>query len=157
MVGSAVLNYFISKGLKKIITVSSSKLDLRNKIKVEKFFKKTKPQIVINCAAKVGGIKSNNNNKVKFLEDNIEINNNIFKSSFNNNIHRLIYLGSSCVYPKNYKRTIKEEDLLSDYLEPTNEAYSLAKIVGLKPEIPPISEASTATHSPLVSCMFVIS
>ena len=132
MVGSAVLNYFISKGLKKIITVSSSKLDLRNKIKVEKFFKKTKPQIVINCAAKVGGIKSNNNNKVKFIEDNIEINNNIFKSSFNNNIHRLIYLGSSCVYPKNYKRTIKEEDLLSDYLETTNEAYSLAKIVGLK-------------------------
>lgn len=132
MVGSSILEYFLSRGLEKIITVSSSKLDLRNKLEVENFFKKKKPDIVINCAAKVGGIKQNSENKVEFIEDNLEINNNIFKSSYNNNVQRLIYLGSSCVYPKTFKRKINEEDLLSNHLESTNEAYALAKIVGLR-------------------------
>lgn len=132
MVGKAVLDYLKKKKLNNLIFLSKKKLNLQDKNKVNNFFKKNKPDIVINCAAKVGGINSNNNNKISFLQDNLEINQNIFRACHNFKVSKMIFLGSSCIYPKNIKILIKEEDLLSSYLEETNEAYALAKIVGIK-------------------------
>ena len=132
MVGSSVLNYFKNKNFRKLIIISSKKLDLTKKELVFNFFKKNKPDIVINCAAKVGGIKINNLKKVSFFNSNLEISQNIINASYKFNIKRLIFLGSSCVYPNDFSKKIKEEDILSSSLEPTNEAYALAKISGIR-------------------------
>ena len=132
MVGRAVLNFFKKKKFKKIIYANRKKLDLENKKNLFKFIKKNKPDVVINCAGKVGGIKANNSKKIEFLNRNLDINKNIIESCYKFKISRLIFLGSSCVYPNDIKNKIKEEDLLSSKLEPTNEAYALSKIVGLR-------------------------
>ena len=132
MVGSSVLRYFKNLGLNKIIIQSRKKLDLTNWNKVNKFLKKTKPDIVINCAGKVGGILANFTYPKEFLFENIYIQLNLIDTCFKNNVKTFINLGSSCIYPKKSKQPIKEDYLLSGKLESTNEAYAIAKIVGLK-------------------------
>ena len=130
MVGSAVYNVLKKIKYYKIIDCPRKKLDLTNLISVEKWFKKNKPDIVINCAGRVGGILANSEFPTEFLNENILIQTNLIKSAFNYNIKHFINLGSSCIYPKNSKQPIKEEYLLTDSLEKTNEAYALAKIIG---------------------------
>ena len=132
MVGSSILRYFKNLGLNKIIIQSRKKLDLTNWNKVNKFLKKTKPDIVINCAGKVGGILANLTYPKEFLFENIYIQLNLLDTCFKNNVKTFINLGSSCIYPKKSKQPIKEDYLLSGKLESTNEAYAIAKIVGLK-------------------------
>lgn len=132
MVGSSIIRILKKKGFKKIITASKSKLNLLNQNKVKNFLKKNKPDCVILTAAKVGGILSNNNDKPKFIYENITIQSNIIHFSHIYNVKNLLFLGSSCVYPKNCKQPIKEEYLLSNYLEQTNDAYAVAKIAGIK-------------------------
>ena len=132
MVGSALLRYLKNRGIKKIITISKDKLNLLDKNKVESYIKIKKPDIIINCAGRVGGIFANFNYPVEFLNDNIFIQLNLINSAYKNNVKHFINLGSSCIYPKNFKKPIKEKYLLTSSLEKTNEAYALAKIVGLK-------------------------
>ena len=132
MVGSSILRHFKNLGLNKIIIQSRKKLDLTNWNKVNKFLKKTKPDIVINCAGKVGGILANFTYPKEFLFENIYIQLNLLDTCFKNNVKTFINLGSSCIYPKKSKQPIKEDYLLSGKLEFTNEAYAIAKIVGLK-------------------------
>ncbi|WP_440679606.1 GDP-L-fucose synthase family protein [Candidatus Pelagibacter sp. HIMB1517] len=132
LVGSSVLRILKKRGYKNIITATRSSLDLRDSIKVEKFFRKHKPNAVINCAATVGGIYANNTLRAKFIYDNLSIQTNIINSSFQNNIKDLIFLGSSCIYPRDCKQPIKEKYLLTGPLEKTNEPYAIAKIAGVK-------------------------
>ena len=132
MVGRSIHKYLLKKKTGNIITVDRKKLNLENLNKVNKFIKKNKPDVVINCAGKVGGILSNNSYPIEFLNENILIQSNLIKSSFLNGINHFINLGSSCIYPKKSKQPIKEKYLLTGSLEKTNEAYALAKIVGLK-------------------------
>ena len=132
MVGSAILKKLKNLGYKNIICVSKKKLNLLDQKKVESFLKKKKPKVVIIAAARVGGILANNNNKANFLYENLTIQTNIIHGSFLAGVKNLIFLGSSCIYPKNSKQPIKEKYLLTSVLEKTNEAYALAKIVGLK-------------------------
>ena len=132
MVGSALYNFLKQKKNYKLIVANRSKLDLTNILKVKKFIKKNKPDVVVNCAGKVGGILANYNYPTEFLFENIKIQMNLIEVCFENNIKNLILLGSSCIYPKYAKQPIKEEYLLSGKLEPTNEPYAIAKIVGLK-------------------------
>jgi len=132
MVGSSLYSFFKKRNFKNIITISRNKLNLCDQIKVDKFIKKIKPDIIINCAGKVGGIWANSHYPVEFLDENILIQMNLIKSAYKHKIKHLINLGSSCIYPKNSKQPIKEEYLLSGQLEKTNEAYAIAKIVGLK-------------------------
>jgi len=132
MVGKSIHKYLIRNKIGIIITASRKILDLENLNKVDKFIKKYKPNVIINCAGKVGGILANNNYPTEFLNENIEIQTNLIKSSYLNNIEHFINLGSSCIYPKKSKQPIKESYLLTGSLEKTNEAYALAKIVGLK-------------------------
>ena len=130
--GSSVVNLLRNKKYKKILTASRKKLDLRNQKKVDLFFKKKKPDILIICAAKVGGIIENKSKPLEFLIDNFQIQKNLLLASKKYNIKRTIFLGSSCIYPKKSKIPIKEEYLLTGKLEKTNEAYALSKIAGLK-------------------------
>ena len=132
MVGKSIHNYLKKNNIGFIITASKKKLNLEDSIKVDKFIKKNKPDVIINCAGKVGGILANNKFPTEFLHENIQIQTNLIKSSYYNNIEHFINLGSSCIYPKNSKQPIKESYLLTGSLEKTNEAYALAKIVGLK-------------------------
>ena len=132
MVGSAILKKLKLRGYKKIITVSKSKLNLLDQKKVEIFLKKKKPKIVIIAAARVGGILANNNNKANFLYENLMIQTNLIHSSFLAGVKNLIFLGSSCIYPKNVKQPIKEKSFMTGKLEETNDAYALAKITGVK-------------------------
>ena len=132
MVGTALKNYLISNNVEKIITASRKDLDLQVEKDVEKFIKKNKPDIIINCAGKVGGILANSTYPTEFLYENIYIQTNLIKSAYKNKVKHFINLGSSCIYPGNSKQPIKEKYLLSSDLEKTNEAYALAKIVGLK-------------------------
>ena len=132
MVGTSLKNYLIRNNVKKIITATRKKLNLEVANQVDNFIKKNKPDIIINCAGKVGGILANSTYPVDFLYENIYIQANLIKSAYNNNVKHFINLGSSCIYPKNAKQPIKEKYLLSCELEKTNEAYALAKIVGLK-------------------------
>ena len=131
MIGSAIYKK-LKKKYKNIITIDKKKLDLRDQKKVFNFLKKTKPQTTIVAAAKVGGIKANNDFKADFIYDNISIQNNLIHGSFISGTKNLIFLGSSCIYPKNCKQPIKEKYLLSNYLEKTNEPYAIAKIAGVK-------------------------
>ena len=132
MVGSAVYNIFNNENYGTLLTLSKKKLDLLNFVQVNNFIKKKKPNLIINCAGKVGGIMANSKFPTEFLNENILIQSNLINSAFQNKIENFINLGSSCIYPKNSKQPIKEEYLLSSKLEKTNEAYALAKIVGLK-------------------------
>ena len=132
LVGSSIVRRLKIYGYKNILTISKKKLDLRNQKNVEKFFKKNKPDAVINAAATVGGIYANNKYRANFIFDNLAIQTNIIHASFINKINNLIFLGSSCVYPKNSKQPIKEKYLLTGELEKTNEPYAVAKIAGIK-------------------------
>lgn len=132
MIGSAILRKLKFHGYKNIILASKKKLDLRNQNQVQNFIKKIKPDVVILAAAKVGGIKSNNTYRADFIYDNLAIQNNVINSSFKNDVKDLIFLGSSCIYPKTSKIPIKENYLLSNFLEKTNEPYAIAKIAGIK-------------------------
>tara|TARA_B100000780_G_C21113837_1_gene450377 strand:- start:403 stop:1365 length:963 start_codon:yes stop_codon:yes gene_type:complete len=132
MVGNSICRYLKKNKIGNIITINKKKLNLENFKKVDKFIKENKPDIIINCAGKVGGILANNTFPTEFLNENIEIQKNLIKSAYSNNVEHFINLGSSCIYPKNAKQPIKESYLLTGSLEKTNEAYALAKIVGLK-------------------------
>jgi GDP-L-fucose synthase len=132
LVGSSVIRRLYFLGYKNFITVDKKHLDLRNQEKVEFFFKNKKIDAVINAAGKVGGILANNKYKADFIYDNLSIQNNIIHSSYKNNIKDIVFLGSSCIYPRNSKQPIKESYLLSDILEKTNEPYAIAKIAGIK-------------------------
>ena len=132
LVGSAVLRRLKDQGYINIITVSRKKLDLTNQDKTFKFLKKNKPRYVFICAAKVGGILANNTFKGEFVYNNLQIQNNLIHGAFINGIKNLIFLGSSCVYPRECKQPIKEEYLLNGDLEKTNEPYAVAKIAGIK-------------------------
>lgn len=132
LVGSSILKRLKEKGFKKIITVDKKKLDLRDQKKVSYFFKKNKPDAVIIAAAKVGGIKVNNIYGASFIYDNLQIQNNLIHQSYISKVKNLVFLGSSCIYPKFAKQPIKEKYLLNSELESTNEAYAIAKIAGVK-------------------------
>ncbi len=132
LVGSAVVRKLIDSNFKNIIVAKRRMLDLFDQKKVENFLRKNKPKIVILSAARVGGIKANNTYKADFIRENLLIQTNIIHGCHMNNINNLIFLGSSCVYPRNCKVPIKEEYLLSGKLEITNEPYGIAKIAGIK-------------------------
>ena len=132
LVGSAVVRRLKYFGYKKILTVDKKKLDLRNQQQVSNFFKKNKIDAVINAAGKVGGIYANNKYKADFIYDNLAMQNNIIHACFQNKVKSLIFLGSSCIYPRNSKQPIKENYLLTGELEKTNEPYAIAKIAGIK-------------------------
>jgi len=132
MVGSAIFRELESRGYKNIIHKDLSELDLRNQSAVQKFFSETKPEIVIIAAAKVGGILANNTYRAEFLYDNLMIEANLIHSSYLNNVEKVVFLGSSCIYPKLAPQPLKEEYLLTDQLEYTNEPYAIAKIAGIK-------------------------
>ena len=132
LVGSAIVRKLKEKNYKRIITIDKSKLDLTDQRKVLNFLKKKKPKFIFIAAAKVGGIYSNNKFKADFIYSNLAIQNNIIHSAYLCGIKNLIFLGSSCVYPRNCKQPIKEEYLLTGKLEKTNDAYAVAKIAGIK-------------------------
>jgi len=132
LVGSAVVRRLKHYGYKNVITIKKKTLDLRDQNRVNKFFKKNKPDVVINAAATVGGIYANNKYKAEFIFNNLSIQTNIIHASYLNKVKQLIFLGSSCIYPKNSKQPIKESYLLGGYLEKTNEPYAIAKIAGVK-------------------------
>ena len=132
LVGSAIVRKLKEKGYKQILTINKSKLDLTNQSKVFKYIKLNKPKFIFIAAAKVGGIFSNNKYKAEFIYNNLTIQNNIIDSAYKCGIKNLIFLGSSCVYPKFCKQPIKEDYLLNGILEKTNEPYAVAKIAGIK-------------------------
>ena len=132
MLGSSILRELKKKGYRKLITIDKKKLDLRDQNAVSKFIKNKKPEAVIVAAAKVGGIKSNIEYPANFISDNLQIQTNLITSSHTNNVKKLILFGSSCIYPKNLKKPIKESQILSGVLEETNESYAIAKIAGIK-------------------------
>ncbi|MCU0359668.1 MAG: GDP-L-fucose synthase [Bacteroidia bacterium] len=132
MVGSAILRNLQKKGYSNFITRSSSELDLRNQKAVEDFFAGEKPDYVFLAAAKVGGIQANNTFRADFLYENLMIQNNVIHSAYLYKVKKLMFLGSSCIYPKLAPQPLKEEYLLTGLLEPTNEPYAIAKIAGIK-------------------------
>jgi GDP-L-fucose synthase len=132
MVGSAVCRALINSGFNNIVTRTSSELDLRNQNAVSEFFENEKPDYVFLAAAKVGGIVANNTFRAEFIHDNLCIQNNIIHQSYLNKVKKLMFFGSSCIYPKNAPQPLKENYLLTGVLEPTNEPYAIAKIAGIK-------------------------
>jgi GDP-L-fucose synthase len=132
MVGSGLERKLRKEGYNNIITKTSSELDLTNQLAVNEFFKKEKPAYVILAAAKVGGIHANNTYRAEFIYDNIMIEANIIHAAYLNKVTKLLFLGSSCIYPKMAPQPLKEEYLLSGYLEPTNQPYAIAKIAGIE-------------------------
>ena len=132
MVGSAVLKHFQKNKYKNLITKNRKQLNLLSQNQTEKFLKKTKPDFIIIAAAKVGGIAANDDFKANFIYENLMIQTNLIHSAYKVGIKKLIFLGSSCIYPKLSKQPIKEDSLLSGKLESTNDAYAIAKIAGLK-------------------------
>lgn len=132
MVGSAIFRELEVRGYKYIIHRDLSDLDLRNQSEVQKFFNENKPEIVIIAAAKVGGILANNTYRAEFLYDNLMIEANLIHASYLNKVEKVVFLGSSCIYPKLAPQPLKEEYLLTDTLEFTNEPYAIAKIAGIK-------------------------
>jgi GDP-L-fucose synthase len=132
MVGSAICRNLVLQGYTSIITRSSSELDLRNQQATNDFFKTEKPEYVFLAAAKVGGIHANNTYRAEFVYDNLMIEANIINAAFRNEVTKLLFLGSSCIYPKMAPQPLKEEYLLSGYLEPTNQSYAIAKIAGIE-------------------------
>jgi GDP-L-fucose synthase len=132
MVGSAIWRTLTAKGYTNLVGVSSKELDLKNQQAVRDFFAKEKPEVVIDAAAKVGGILVNNNFPYQFLMENMQIQNNLIDTALQSGVEKFIFLGSSCIYPKLAPQPLKEEYLLTDSLEPTNEWYAIAKITGVK-------------------------
>jgi len=132
LVGSAILRKLKKKGYKKIYTKNRKELDLTNQNKVLKYLKKIKPDFIFIAAAKVGGIYSNNKFRAEYINENLAIQINLIHGAYLAGVRDLIFLGSSCVYPRMCKQPIKEEYLLSGYLEKTNDAYAIAKIAGIK-------------------------
>lgn len=132
MVGSAILRKLKLEGFKNILTIPSKELDCRNQSDVCDYFKYENPSYVIIAAAKVGGIFANNSYPAEFIYDNVMIQSNIIHSSYVTNVKKLLFLGSSCIYPKGAPQPIKEEYLLSGYLESTNQPYAIAKICGIE-------------------------
>lgn len=132
MVGSAILRRLTNLGYENIIFRTSSELDLRNQAAVEVFFNQEKPEYVFLAAAKVGGIMANNTYRADFLYENLMIQSNVIHQAYKNGVKKLMFLGSSCIYPKLAPQPLKEECLLTGTLEPTNEPYAIAKIAGIK-------------------------
>jgi len=132
MVGSAIVRKLESLGFANIITRNSAELDLRNQQAVNEFFAKEKPVYVILAAARVGGIMANNTYRAQFLYDNLMIESNVIHAAHTESVRKLLFLGSSCIYPKLAEQPMKEEALLTGLLEPTNEPYAIAKIAGIK-------------------------
>jgi GDP-L-fucose synthase len=132
MVGSGLERKLRKEGYNNIVTRSSSELDLRNQQAVNDFFEKEKPAYVLLAAAKVGGIHANNTYRAEFIYDNLMIEANIIHAAYLNKVTKLLFLGSSCIYPKMAPQPLKEEYLLSGYLEPTNQPYAIAKIAGIE-------------------------
>lgn len=132
MVGSAIVRNLAAKGFSNIITRTSAELDLRNQQSVNTFFEEQKPDFVFLAAAKVGGIVANNVYRGQFIYENLMIQSNVIHAAYSNGIKKLLFLGSSCIYPKMCEQPIKESYLLNGYLEQTNEPYAIAKIAGLK-------------------------
>ena len=132
MVGSALLRNLTASGYHHLITRSSSELDLRNQAEVDDFFSSHRPEYVFLAAAKVGGIQANNSYRADFIYDNLMIQCNVIHSSFKYQVKKLLFLGSSCIYPKFAPQPLKEEYLLQSALEDTNEPYAIAKIAGIK-------------------------
>ena len=132
MLGSSILRKFKSKGYKNIIVVNKKNLDLRDQNAVKKFIKNKKPDAVIIAAARVGGIKANIDNPANFISDNLLIQTNLISLSHTYNVKKLILFGSSCIYPKNLNKPIKESQIMTGVLEETNESYAIAKIAGIK-------------------------
>jgi GDP-L-fucose synthase len=132
MVGSAILRNLKNLGYSNFILRTSRELDLTNQASVDSFFKKERPEFVFDAAAKVGGIVANNTYRAQFIYENLMIQNNIIHSSYKYGVKKLLFLGSSCIYPKNAPQPLKEEYLLSGKLEETNEPYAIAKIAGIK-------------------------
>jgi GDP-L-fucose synthase len=132
MVGSAIVRNLKAKGFSNIITRTSAELDLRNQQSVNTFFEAEKPDYVFLAAAKVGGIVANNVYRGQFIYENLMIQSNVIHAAYSNGIKKLLFLGSSCIYPKMCEQPIKESYLLNGYLEQTNEPYAIAKIAGLK-------------------------
>jgi GDP-L-fucose synthase len=132
MVGSAIWRKLEKEGFDNIITRTSAELDLRNQQAVADFFAAEKPDYVFLAAAKVGGIVANNTYRADFLYENLAIQNNVIHSAYQNGVKKLLFLGSSCIYPKLAPQPLKEEYLLTGLLEPTNEPYAIAKIAGIK-------------------------
>ena len=132
MVGSAITRKLKEEGFENLILRSSKELDLREQQATREFFQNEKPEYVFLAAAKVGGIHANDTYPADFIYDNLCIQNNVIHQSYKNAVTKLLFLGSSCIYPKNAPQPIKEEYLLSGFLEPTNDAYAIAKIAGIK-------------------------
>lgn len=132
MVGSAILRALRAKGFEHFVLRSSHALDLRRQAEVEAFFQEEKPDFVFLAAAKVGGILANDRYRAEFLYDNLMIQNNIIDAAYRNGVKKLLFLGSSCIYPKLAPQPLQEEALLTGLLEPTNEPYAIAKIAGIK-------------------------
>ena len=132
MVGSGLERKLRKEGYNNIVTRTSAELDLRNQQAVNEFFEKEKPDYVILAAAKVGGIHANNTYRAEFIYDNLMIEANVIHAAYMNKVTKLLFLGSSCIYPKMAPQPLKEEYLLSGYLEPTNQPYAIAKIAGIE-------------------------
>jgi GDP-L-fucose synthase len=132
LVGSAIVRMLNEKGFKNIVFRTSKELDLRDKFAVDTFFAEEKPEFVFLAAAKVGGIVANNQYPADFIRDNLLIQTNIIDAAYRNNVKKLLFLGSTCIYPKLAPQPLKEEYLLTGLLEPTNEPYAIAKIAGIK-------------------------
>ena len=132
MVGSAIVRKLEREGYQNIIVKTSVELDLRDQSKVEEFFTKENPSYVFLAAAKVGGIHANNSYRGEFIYDNMMIQNNVIHHAYKSGVKKLLFLGSSCIYPKLAPQPLNESSLLSDFLEPTNEPYAIAKIAGIK-------------------------
>ena len=132
MVGSAILRRLQSEGFRNFVLADSKQLDLRNQLEVSEFFRKEKPQHVFLAAAKVGGILANDTYRAEFLYDNLMIEANVIHSAYQAGVTKLMFLGSSCIYPKMAPQPLHEDALLTGLLEPTNEPYAIAKIAGIK-------------------------
>ncbi|MBS1762096.1 MAG: GDP-L-fucose synthase [Bacteroidetes bacterium] len=131
LVGSAILRLLKAKGYDNIVTRTSSELDLRNNLQVEEFFKAEKPDYVFLAAAKVGGIMANQTYPADFIFDNLTIQTNVIDNAYKSGVKKLLFLGSSCIYPKNAPQPILEDYLMTGFLEPTNAPYAIAKIAGI--------------------------
>lgn len=132
LVGSAIVRNLVGKGYKNIFSAPRTHFDLRDQNDVEKYFEDNRPEYVFLAAAKVGGIKANKDYPASFIRDNLQIQTNIIDASYRYGVKKLLFLGSSCIYPKFATQPITEDQLMSGYLEPTNDAYAIAKIAGIR-------------------------
>ena len=132
LVGSAILRNLEERGCSNLLTKTQSELDLTNQMEVQSFFKQEKPDYVILAAAKVGGIHANNTFPAEFIYQNMMIEANVINSAYENKVKRLLFLGSTCIYPRSVQQPMREDSILTGVLEPTNEPYAIAKIAGIK-------------------------